>query len=235
MEDLRDRYQKRGDVSRIQPGQFQESNNGDRVFFVEKGDTNEHVGQMGRNVFIATQQGEKKTVISALSGHVEQRDSGKFLVLQNGQRLEKKDTKPDITMAVFSSYGARVDGDDMSARATTPTATLNTLELLSNPTPAHWSELAWRLGLPLTAMNMIFIALAAARVNPRVGRTANLAAAFMLFVVYFNLLVLGKSWVESGKVNFPILMLGLHGGAFLLAVVWVAKRHNQWIFWKKDI
>ena len=241
VEDLRDRYEKRGDISRIQPGQFQESNNGDRVFFVEKGDTSEHVGQMGRNVFIATQQGDKKTVISALSGHIELRDSGKFLVLQNGQRLEKKENNThiatDITMAVFSSYGVRVDGDDMSARATTPTSTLNTLELFSNPTPAQWSELSWRLGLPLTALNVIFIALAAARVNPRVGRTANLAAAFMLFVIYFNLLVLGKSWVEAQKISFPVLMLGLHGGAFILAMIWVAKRHNQsdnpCTFWKK--
>lgn len=237
VEDLRDRYEKRSDISRIQPGQFQESHNGDRVFFIEKGDTNEHVGQMGRNVFIATQQGDKKTVISALSGHVELRDSGKFLVLQNGQRLETKEGKPDMSMAFFSAYGVRIGGEDISARATAPTATLNTLELFSNPNPTHWGELSWRVGLPLTATNMIFIALAAARVNPRVGRTANLAAAFMLFVIYFNLLVLGKSWVEAEKISFTALMLGLHGGAFLIALIWVAKRHNQsndlWTFWKK--
>ncbi|MEN9374046.1 MAG: hypothetical protein RIR79_1598 [Pseudomonadota bacterium] len=232
VEDLRDRYEKRGDISRIQPGQFQESHNGERVFFIEKGDTTEHIGQMGRNVFIADQQGDKKTVISALNGRIELVGSDKFLVLKNGQRLEKKENKPDITIAVFSSYGVRIEGDDMSARASVPTSTLTTLDLFfhPNPSPTHWAELSWRLGLPLTAINLVLIALAAARVNPRVGRTANLVAAFMLFVVYFNLLVLGKSWVEAQKISFPIWMLVLHGGAFLFATLWLAKRHNQWEF-----
>lgn len=36
IEDLRDRYDKRGDIARIEPGQFQESANGDRVFLLKK-------------------------------------------------------------------------------------------------------------------------------------------------------------------------------------------------------
>jgi lipopolysaccharide export system permease protein len=51
IEDMRDRYEKRGDISRIQPGQFQESANGERVFFIEK----DASGKLaGNNVFIAT-------------------------------------------------------------------------------------------------------------------------------------------------------------------------------------
>ena len=34
IEDLRDQYEKRGDIARVEPGQFQESANGDRVFFI---------------------------------------------------------------------------------------------------------------------------------------------------------------------------------------------------------
>jgi lipopolysaccharide export system permease protein len=64
--------------------------------------------------------------------------------------------------------------------------------------------------------------------NPRVGRVANLGFAFLLFVVYFNLLVLGKSWVESGRVQFVVFLMQLHGGAALLTVLWLLKRHNNW-------
>lgn len=56
IEDLRDRYEKRGDIARIEPGQFQESANGERVFFIEKDAT----GKMaGSNVFIATHKDNK--------------------------------------------------------------------------------------------------------------------------------------------------------------------------------
>ena len=51
----------------------------------------------------------------------------------------------------------------------------------------------------------------------------------MAFVVYFNLLVLGKSWIETGQVSFGAFLLALHGGALVLALVWLAKRHNNWV------
>ena len=225
IEDMRDRYEKRGDIARIEPGQFQESANGERVFFIEK-DTNGT--QAGNNVFIAQHKDNKESITSARSGRVEIISGEKFLVLENGQRLEKNANKPDLTVAAFKSYGAKVDGDDQSARSFVPSSAKSTLELLQSPTNAHLAEISWRAGLALAAINFVVIALATAGVNPRVGRTANLGFAFMAFIVYFNLLVLGKSWVETGHVQFGVYMLTLHGGALSLALLWLAKRHNNW-------
>jgi lipopolysaccharide export system permease protein len=56
----------------------------------------------------------------------------------------------------------------------------------------------------------------------------NLGFAFLAFVVYFNLLVLGKSWIQSGQVNIGVFLFGLHGGALALALLWLTKRHNNW-------
>ena len=150
--------------------------------------------------------------------------------MENGQRLEKTAGKPDITVAVFKSYGAQVDADDQSARSFVPSAAKSTVDLLSNPTLSHLAELSWRAGLALAAINLVVIGLAAAGVNPRVGRTANLGFAFMAFIVYFNLLVLGKSWIETGQVHVGVYLLALHGGALALAFLWLAKRHNNWVF-----
>ncbi|MEO7105656.1 MAG: LPS export ABC transporter permease LptF, partial [Rhodoferax sp.] len=72
--------------------------------------------------------------------------------------------------------------------------------------------------------------LAAAGVNPRVGRTANLGFAFGAFVVYFNLLILGKSWIETGQIHFGVYLFVLHGGALALSLLWLAKRNNNWEF-----
>ena len=59
IEDLRDKYEKRGDLARIEPGQFQESANGDRVFFIEKDASGKPTGN---RVFIATQERGKETL-----------------------------------------------------------------------------------------------------------------------------------------------------------------------------
>ncbi len=226
IEDMRDRYEKRGDISRIEPGQFQESANGERVFFIEKATG---AAQVGNNVFIAQHKDNKESITSARSGRIETVNGEKFLVLENGQRLEKVADKADLTVAAFKTYGAKVDADDQSARSFVPSRAKNTWELLQSPTNAHMAEFSWRAGLALTAINFVVIGLATAGVNPRVGRTANLGFAFMAFIVYFNLLILGKSWVETGQVQFGVYLVGLHGGALALALLWLTKRHNNWV------
>jgi lipopolysaccharide export system permease protein len=95
--------------------------------------------------------------------------------------------------------------------------------------------LSWRAGLVLAALNFIVIGIAAAGTNPRVGRTANLGFAFLIFVVYFNLLVLGKNWVESGQVQFGPYLIVLHGGALVLGLLWLAKRNTNWVLRRRRL
>ena len=229
IEDLRDKYEKRGDVARIQPGQFQESASGDRVFFIEKDATNL---QAGSNVFIATKEQGKETITSARSGRLEVIGPDRFLVLENGQRLEKTNGSANVSVSVFESYGAKVGTDDASARSYVPTATKTTLALLQAPNAKHLAELAWRAGVTLAAFNFVILGLALAGVNPRVGRAANIGFAFMAFILYFNFLSLGKTWIEGGQVQMGVFFAALHGGAFLLATMLLLKRHNAWT-WRR--
>jgi len=230
IEDLRDRFEKRGDIARIEPGQFQESANGDRVFFIEKDAANK---QAGSNVFIATTEQGKETVTSAKSGHLETIGLDRFLVLKNGQRLEKNTGKADLSISTFETYAARVGADDPSARSYVPVNAIGTMDLLLQPIPKHLAELSWRIGITLASLNFVLIALAISGVNPRVGRTANLGLAFLIFVVYVNILEVGKSWIANGQTTFAMFMLTLHGGAFLLGLAWLAKRHNNWVIPRK--
>ena len=104
----------------------------------------------------------------------------------------------------------------------------STLSLLQQRSLPDLAELTWRVGLVLAAVNLVLLGLAVSSVNPRVGRSGNTLFALFSFVIYFNLLNLGQSWISSGQVTFAGLMLGLHGGVLLLAVFWLARRHNNW-------
>ena len=225
IEELRDRYEKRSDIARVEPGQFQESANGDRVFFIEKNISDQ---QVGSNVFIATREHDKETITSAHSGKIQVNGGDKFLVLENGQRLEKNKIKNELTLSVFETYSARIGTNDKSQRNPIESNALSTFELFKNPNEIHLAELSWRIGLTLAAFNFVIIGVAAAGVNPRVGRTGNLGIAFLAFIAYFNLLVLGKNWISTGQVNFGVYLLSLHGGTLTLGLLWLAKRHNNW-------
>jgi len=225
IEDLRDQYQKRGDLARVEAGQFQESANGDRVFFIER-DENDKLA--GTHVFMVTRSGDQETITSASRGTVQTIAGDQFLVLENGQRLEKNRTDAAMTRSSFERYGARIGADKHSARSFTPANTLSAIALLEDPVPGNSSEMAWRCGLFFAAINLSIIALAAAGSNPRSARSTTMVFSFLIFVVYFNLLVLGKNWVATERVSLYGYLLVVHGGALALGTLWLTARHKQW-------
>jgi lipopolysaccharide export system permease protein len=223
--EMRDRYERRGDLDRIAPGQFQQSSSGSRVFFIDRDVTD---GNTGSNVFISANEHGRQSVTSARSGRVDTIDEQRFLLLQSGQRLETRDDDPTLRVSEFEEYGVRVGSAAAALQEGSPVRARSTAQLLREPTPQHLGELAWRLGLALAAFNFVVLAIAVSSVNPRAGRSGNLVFALFAFVVYFNLLNMGQSWIAAGRVGFLPFVAGLHGGVLLLSLAWLFKRHNNW-------
>lgn len=225
IENLKVQYEKRGDIERIEPGQFQESAGGKRVFFVEKDATGKNFGS---NVFIATKEDGKETITSARSGRIQNVGSDRFLLLSNGQRLESQTGKTDLKISEFEEYRIKVGVNVLGGNDYVPVNTRPTSALLKNSTPPNLAELSWRIGLILAAINFVVIGIAVSSVNPRVGRSANLVFSLFTFVLYYNLLNLGQNWIASGKFTFSGFLLTLHGGAFVLGALWLAHGHYNW-------
>ncbi|NML48201.1 LPS export ABC transporter permease LptF [Ramlibacter sp. G-1-2-2] len=225
-QELKDRYGRRGDLERVAPGQFQESANGRRVFFLDK-DTPDN--KSGHNIFISSRERDRETVTSARSGHVENIGDSQFLILENGQRLETFLANGEMRISEFEQHGSRVTGTALgNVLEEGPAKARSTLSLLRQPTPVNQGELGWRLGTALAALNFVVLAITVSSVNPRVGRSGNLIFALFAFVVYFNLLNLGQSWISGGRFKLLPFMLLLHGGTLLLAALWLGKQHNNW-------
>lgn len=224
MSDMKERYERRGDLERVMPGQFQESASGQRVFFVDK-DSVEN--KTGKNVFIAATDHGKQSMTSARNGHIETIGDDRFLILQTGQRVEQTVGEEQIKVSEFVTYGTRIS-NDVKAASLPPPKSLSTLALLHQPTPPNLGELAWRVGLAMAAINLVLLALAITSANPRVGRGGNFALALCLFVLYYNLINLGQSWIGGGRMPLVPFLVGLHGGVFALAMMWLSARHQNW-------
>jgi lipopolysaccharide export system permease protein len=221
---MRDQYEKRGDIERIEPGRFQESAGGQRVFFVEK---NVGPDRLGNNIFIATQENGKETMTSARHGRIHMQGQQRVLSLSNGQRLERDLGKGDLKISEFAHYSIQIDSDALSEDAPGAVNTRSTLALLAKRSAVNLAELSWRIGLVVSALNFIVLAVALAKVNPRAGRSFNLLLSLLVFVVYENLLNLGHSWIAAGQLNAWVFTVGLHGGVLLLGLLWLAKeQHN---------
>ncbi|MBS0291336.1 MAG: LPS export ABC transporter permease LptF [Proteobacteria bacterium] len=225
IQELRTQYEQRSDVDRIAPGEFQESSNGSRVFFIDK-DTPD--ANAATNVFIATNEGHRETVTSAQSARLELRDGERLALLFKGQRLETMLDKPGLRISEFAEYGTVIDTVAQGDAGAGEVKARDTWELARNPAPAQQAELGWRLGLAFAALNFVVLGLAVAIVNPRAGRSTSLVLSLFAFMVYYNLMTLGQAWVASGRLGLLTFMLALHGGTLLIGLLMLTARHNRW-------
>lgn len=222
---LRDQYQKRSDLSRVAPGQFQSSRDGSSVFFIERDSQDERVG---RNVFILSNKDKSESVTTASKGHIEMNETDRFLVLDHGQRNETQTQSGERTLARFEQYKILADSQVLrSSDSLKPKAT-PTLELLRTRSTASDGELTWRFGMSLACFNMVLLGLGMAATNPRRPNNWNLLFALLSFVVYFNLIGLSQSWVSKEKISMPMALLAVHGSLFALAllVLWLRQQGN---------
>ena len=220
------RFQQRGDLARVAPGQFMESSSGNRVFFIDR---NQAGGQTSNDVFIAANENGKSSVTTARSGRIEIRDDNRFLILEGGQRLERVAGQPSMKVSEFEEYGTQTGESDPVSNSTPEAKMLSIQALVMTPSRSNLSELAWRIGLALTAINIVILALALSSVNPRGGRSSSLIFGLLAFVVYNNMLNLGQGWISMGMVSFSHFLIVLHGGVFALALAWLIKRNSNWV------
>ncbi|MEK8048452.1 MAG: LPS export ABC transporter permease LptF [Burkholderiales bacterium PBB6] len=213
--EMRQRYEQRSDLSRVAPGSFQTSADGSRVFFIEReGET----AGVGRNVFVLSNNGKQEAVTTARAGRVEADADQRVLVLDSGHRNEANSATGTETRMSFERFRLTVDAfKAQAAQAPLPKA-VNTIDLLRDPTPKHQGELVWRLGSLLGATNLLLLGIGLSASNPRRASNWNLMFALLAFVVYYNLINLSQAWVAAGKTSMGGALIGLHGGALLLAL-----------------
>lgn len=224
IQDLQDRYQKRNDIERVAPGQFQESAGGKRVFFIDKDSQSQ---AQGRNVFVYSQDQGQESVTSATRGQVLWHGNDRYLVLNHGQQLQHL-SDGESRLIQFEDYELLIDSNASFESNTSASKLLSTWALMKAPTPVNMGELSWRLGLSLSGVVLLVLGLAMTYVNPRAGRSMPFAMALLVFVLYYNMINVGQNWIASGKMQLLPFMLGLHGGMALLAVLWLGWRHQQW-------
>lgn len=101
-----------------------------------------------------------------------------------------------------------------------------TLQLLQSSSNNDAAERQWRLSRPFAAVFLALLGIAFARSSPRRGRAGNAFAAVLIFLFYYNLTGLARTWVENG--DLPV-MPGIYWVDALVAVLvwWLLFRPGQ--------
>lgn len=215
--ELTQRYLQRSDLSRVTPGVFQASSDGRSVFFIERDrEGPEEASTKARSVFIHSQSENSESLTTAQSGQLVVRADGRYLALTQGHRLDRQADNAQSSQAAFANALVRIGDAPATVRADVTPKTMSTWELLRLATPEAHGELAWRLGLALAAANLLVLGVVLSVSNPRKPSQWGVLFGLLTFVVYFNLINLSQSWVQSQRWSLWTGLAALHGSVALL-------------------
>lgn len=215
IDEYRQRFEQRSDLSRITAGQFIETDDGKRVFFAESpSQPGEELGPLMARIV----EPQWLSIITASSASVRTEPNGdRFVVLGPGHRYDLKPGTPEVRLLDFDHYGVRVESrtDTASLEAARQAAQQQikarpTLELLHSDDLESLSQLMWRFALPLAVLNLSLIALPLGAVNPRLGRSGDLLMAGLLALLYMNLINLSRGWIANGVLPFGVGLWLVH-------------------------
>lgn len=207
----------RPEASGIPVGEFMHAKSGDRAFtiFVEDLDEKNVVMQ---NFFLHMEDPEAKRVMLASKAvlFIDQKSGDRVLQISGGSRYDQSQSDETFTIFKFGEHGIRVPPLTTSVNQRLGAKT--TISLLRSDDIKDSAELHWRIGVILSAPLMALLAFPLSYTTPRQGRFGKLAVGILLYALYANLLITGKSMLESGKipsflglwwVHLPFLMLSL--------------------------
>jgi lipopolysaccharide export system permease protein len=227
IEEYRQRYEQRSDLSKVTAGQFIETEGGQRVFFAQ--DPTRPGDELG-SIIARVIGPEWLSVITAQSARIRNEPNGdRFLVLSEGHRYDLKPGQPEFRLIDFDRYGFRLQSKKgaNSLKAVREEAERQikarpTPQLLGDNNDSARSQMMWRIALPLAALNLALLAIPLGAVNPRLGRSADFLIAGLVGLLYMNLINLSRGWIGSGRLDFGVGVWLVHAifAALMVVMMW---------------
>lgn len=237
-----------GALQTVSSGRFQSINNGRRVFYVESISNDKK--KLG-NVFVAQRMradaklGDDKPqpnnakaeeawgVLYASGGYqYNAPDGNRYIVMTDGRLYKGFPGLRNFEIAQYSAYGIRTTTiPDTGWTTSVDTLPTTKLAVLANKNSAFMAELQWRLSAPLSVILLAIVALPLSRLNPRQGKFARILPAVLLYIIYANLMFVGRSWLTEGKTPVWLGLWWIHL-LFLVLSVFIIKASGmlQWLF-----
>jgi lipopolysaccharide export system permease protein len=224
------RFEQRTEVSRIAPGQFRESADGSKVFFVEGFDA---MTASVQNVFVDSTRDGRVSVIISKTGRVERdKNDDEFMTMNNGRRYEGLPNQPDYRVMEFDKYSVRIENKSPDFSNDDSAKIRSTFDLIMDQTPRANGELVWRIGLALSTLALAILAIPLSFVNARAGRSANLLIALLVYFIYNNMMNVVQSWTSRGRAPFVLTWWIVHALVLGLAAAMLAWRNRVPVSWK---
>jgi lipopolysaccharide export system permease protein len=227
-------------LERITPDQFIPLHEGELVLYAQ-GLSRDH--KHLENIFVAHKSTQANAtgsptwdIVVARDGHqiIDEKTRDRFLVLDNGARYVGVPGQPDFQVVHYQNYGVRIQKNAIPPDDHADTLSTRELWKHQHGNPAFHAELQWRMALPLSVLILSLLAVSLSQVDPRQGRYAQLVPAFLLYILYVDLLFVSRAWLQKNQISSGLGLWWVHALMLLIALGLLA-RFMGWRGLKKVI
>ncbi len=227
MEGLMHQDKEFADLRGIAAGKFSEYSQGDLVFYVENIDADKKMHQ----VFVQHRQGDRLAIINAETGRLKDLPDGRYVILENGERIQGQPGALNFALEQFTEYAVRIENKE--SVASFGKESIGSDALVGSGQIADIAELQRRLSIPMGIILLSFIAVPLAQMSPRGGVYGNMLVGFMIYFSYGNLIRVSHSWVINQTIPAWLGIVGVNTLLLLIGAVLLARLFGwQWLLMK---
>lgn len=210
-------------VAGLEPGRFVEIPGRHSVVYLAEMEPD---GSRFKRLFVHSERDGRVDVVTATEGELYQESQGeeRYLSLTDGFRVEGELGKDAFRIMRFSRNDIRVPDSEQSEGGRSEERS-STATLWASEVAADRAELHWRVGAPLATLVLALLALPLARTPPRSARYGRVLLALLSYVVYLNLLALGRAWIADGGMPAWLGLWWVHLPALAIAL---------WLMWSDE-
>ena len=248
-QDIKNEIKQRPEASGIPVGEFMHSKAGSKRFTIfvenldeenvimerfflhaEKRDSGNKLDDIKNSITSGKQAATDDAIEMVLTAqkallYIDQKTGERVLKINNGSRYDNNRNTGEYTIFKFAEHGIHVPALKINKNKNleaTPT-----MELLKLNDRKSQAEIHWRLALVLSAPVMALLAFPLSYTTPRQGKFGKLALGILLYAIYANLAISGKSMIEDGKIPSWLGLWWAHLIFVFLALWLVRKQYGK--------
>ena len=224
-----DREKNVQEFEQVKPGQFNQSKNGEHVFFMQS--LSEDKRQLN-NIIISQTNREGMVLETAKTGrHKTDEVSGDlFLVVGPGERYEGQTGEKDYKIIEFEQHGILIEKKSKGAGQEIRENEKPPLVLWRSSRLADRVELQWRISIPVILIVLALLAVPLSYMAPRQGRYGKVGIAHVIYIVYLNLMAYTRAQLEADSLPLALNFWWVHLLFIFLTIGLLVKRNGGFGF-----
>lgn len=224
-QEIVERQKELQEFDQVRAGQFNQSGNGDNVFYMESISedrlelNNIIIGEVEEGLTIVETARKGRQKIDPDTGNL-------FLVVGPGKRYQGVPGENDFSIVEFEKHGILIEKKTNDEKRKLDVEEKSPQQLWSSIQIKDKAELYWRISIPVVMLILALLAVPLSYIAPRQGRFGKIGYAFLVYLVYLNLMAFSRSQIEAGVIPMVINFWWVHF-IFILLTISLLIKHNR--------